>query len=307
MMGPDHPVVYYTKLFLIIIGGGGNIGIWMTSEFRKMSRSVICITLAFANTTYLSLQISLSTTLYFYGEDLIFAVNDTLCRLFDVLLNTSLHLDSFLILYLSVERCAAVFSPHLVKRLFDQTTAAYYIVIITVIFLVFNLSGSILASSLTQLPQGRQYCSVDMSLITIIRRLFIAIIPLIVIIPTNIVIIVKVISQHRDMRQCIAVTQQQLTKKKSIKVTILTLSITFSYIVLNIPGNVFFLCCRENSKLISPLILLPMLNASVNFYAYTLASAEFRKKVKLLLSKANHYVSNLLTCCCPQNSVLPMQ
>ncbi len=142
----------------------------------------------------------------------------------------------------------------------------------------------------------------DSTRLQIIQHLA-GVIPLCIIIPCNIIITVKVILQIRSMRGVVAPNQQQQLKKKSIKVTILTLSITLSFTILIIPNNVFLLCCDMGShfELVSVLTLLPFINASINCYMNALASKDFRRKLKSVFV----WIWTCLTSCCTQNVVAP--
>ncbi len=141
------------------------------------------------------------------------------------------------------------------------------------------------------------------------RQFLIDVIPLHIIIPCNVVIVIKVISGYMDIRHSIQLTQQQVAKKKFIKANILTLSITLSFIVLIVPNNIYVLCCRNpnDPRTIFVLSLLPMLNASINGYMFALASKEFRKRVK---SELVWIITGVFTCPttgCMHNAVGPIQ
>ncbi len=132
-------------------------------------------------------------------------------------------------------------------------------------------------------PNGTQYCKFNTdNLLFKIRQFLIGLIPLCAIIPCNILIIIKVILQIRSMQGVIEPTQQQILKKKSIKVTILTLSINLNFIILIIPHNVYVLCCDvlPRTQVYFVLMLLPFLNASTDCIMYALSSREFRRKLK---------------------------
>ncbi len=298
---PALVAMYYIKLFLFMAGSLGNLlslCVWMTKDFRAMPRSIICFTLAVANTIYLTLMFTNATMQHFFKEYLL-SSSDITCRMKTTILGLTQHTDSWNIVFLSVERLAAIFIPLHMKIIFDRRKAVMYVALTTVIFLAFNIYVDMNDVSVLTLPNGNTRCKTMISVRFHIKRFLIDLIPLLIIIPCNIVIVVKVISQYRKMKHCIALTQQQITKKKSIKVSILTLSITLSFIILFVPNIVFFLCCRNlhtEPLTRSVFALLPMINASCNCYMYALASKDYRLRAKTV-SKSM----------CPQNTVHTIQ
>ena len=310
-MGAAYDVVYYIKLFLFIAGSCGNlftIGIWKTKVFRARPRSIICSILAVANTLFLLLTFTQSTRWHFSYTPILSSSNFS-CQLKSVLYGLTQHVDSWLISFLSVERFFAVFNPNLAKKMFNRTKAAICVAFITVIFSIFNVGVALSSVSVSNIYQSYNKCNIERTLGFKIRQFLIDVIPLLIITPCNVVIVIKVISGYWDIRHSIQLTQQQLAKKKFIKASILTLSITLSFIVLIVPNNVYLLCCRNpnDPRTIFVLSLLPMVNASINGYMFALASKQFRKKVK---SELVRIVTGVFTCPttgCMHNDVGPMQ
>ncbi len=259
------------------------------------------------NTIYLAFQFAQSTTMHFYGVHFL-AQSDFSCKIKAIFLMTSDHLDSYLILFLCLERFVAVFRPHALKAIFNRTKCAVYISVTVTSSLFLHALLVILDVSSVKPPNGKSVCKIHETPRMLIRQLILGYLPLIIMIPCNIVIVVKVIFQYKIMKHCIAVTQQEIQKKKSIKVSIFTLSITLSYISLILPNRLFFICCRQtylDSRTFTVIILMPMLNSAINFYMFTLSSKEYRQKVKLTMGKVATYVYNFLISPCPNNSVEP--
>ena len=303
--------VYYAKLFLFIAGSIGNlfsICIWTSKEFRQTSRSVICSTMAVANTVYITLNFVNSTTWHFSRENIL-SSSDFSCRMKTIMFALVQHLDSWCIVYLSVERFTAVISQSLMKIVFDRMKALIYVALITATFLAFDVYVAMYDISSWKLPNGYIRCKIMLTLRLQMRQFLIDLIPLLIIIPCNIVIVIKVISQYRKIRHSIAVTQQQTESKKFIKVSILILSITLSFIVLFVPTSVLVLCCsiHTSSQTIFILTLLPMVNASADCYIFVLASKDFRVCAKSALVKIITCVLTVFTSLCAQNAVGPMQ
>ncbi len=296
--------VYYLKVLVFIFGCFGNlcsIGIWLTKQFRQTARSTICIVLAFANTAFLILMMGESTTLYFNGFTLFdnLYTSNISCRIKSALFAVSRQMDSWLILLLSVERLFAVVTPYIVKIVFDRCKTAIYVLVITLLILVFNIVILMYSSSLDMLSTDKQTCIVAKIDPTILfPQMLMAQIPLLFIIPLNLVISIRTIIQHRHIRHTIAVTQQQMHKKKSLKVTVSTLSIALTHIILVLPITIFVICCRENnSQYIDAMTVMPMANAGINFYCYTISSREYRRRLMIALGKLRNHVFTCLGDC----------
>ncbi len=240
--------IYYAKLFLFTTGTLRNvltICIWLTDYFLKMPRSPVSITLAVVDTLYLILAFWGSTMWHFSQEKLL-ASSDLSCKIIFTAMGAMQHLDSWMIVFLSVERFLAVTSPFLVKSIMSKLKALIYVTLATLIFLAFNVYISVHDVSLWRLANGNTQCKIVPSTAIIIRQFLIGLIPLVIIIPCNLVIVIKVISQYRKMRHSIPLTQHQMAKKKSIRVSIMTLSITISFIILIVPQTVLRLWCRNH-------------------------------------------------------------
>ncbi len=165
-----------------------------------MQCSVVCISLALANTLHLIITFSHSTTVYFHDEYFL-GESDISCKIKSTLLGYSQHMDSFSIVFLSVERFVSVFKPHLVKIIFDHKVAAIYVLMIIIIFLAFNIYVSMCDVSTMELPNGASRCNFNQTPRIFIRQLLFGIIPLVIITPCNIVVVVKGISRGPEALQ----------------------------------------------------------------------------------------------------------
>ena len=117
---------------------------------------------------------------------------------------------------------------------------------------------------------------------TVLVTLLFSIIPLSIIIPTNIAIIVKLVI-HSTIRRNLGVNTNV---DEVTKVTCMLLSVTVTFVILLVPFSVFLAISEEsNTGLHVILTNLPYLNISINFYLYFLSGNMFRVEVKALLSK----------------------
>ena len=117
-----------------------------------------------------------------------------------------------------------------------------------------------------------------------ISFLLMAVIPLCVVIPTNITIILKVVLQRKQRLQLGAGS----SRDETTKVTLMTLSVTISYIILLLPMSIYIFISnadQSNYHIIIALANLPYLNMSINFYLYFLSGKRFREETIKLLRK----------------------
>ena len=300
-------VVYYLKVLILIVGVFGNscsVAIWLSKEFRKSARSTICVVLAFANTAFLLLVVGQATGLQFDGFEF-FSGSDVSCRVKSVLLGISRQMDSWLILLLTGERFFAVITPYALTSIFDRSKTALYVLIITLAILLFNVAIITHDVSLVNFSIETLTCEYARALI--LKQLIMAQTPLLFIIPLNTVIVIKVIAQYRRMRHTIAVTQQDIQKRKSLRITASTLSITLSHVILVLPITVVLISCgKKCSKYVDAMAVMPMANAAINFYCYTISSREYRRKLMISLGKLkNHIFTCLASCLQTHNDVAP--
>ena len=308
----EAQIIYYVKLCFIIIGFFGNFlscYIWTTKYFRRVPHSVVCFTLALTNTLYLTVNFILSTMGHFFEGDIPIA-NQASCQVLACLLGSSQQLDSWLTVLLSIERSIGVFSQRIAKIIFNRLKALIYVVLIVIPLLTYNVYFVTHHVSFVERNDGSKSCKIEdvHSIHYRIKDYLVAIIPLPVIIPCNILIIIKVVFQIRSMQGVIAVTEQQALKKKSIKVTILTLSITLNFLILTLPMNITALCCVNvpDKVYFAVLVtLLPFINSSIDCYMYALSSREFRRKVKSIFVTVANFIWNFWAWLCAQNVVAP--
>ena len=308
----EAQIIYYVKLFFIIIGFFGNFlscYIWTTKYFRRVPHSVVCFTLALTNTLYLTIHFTFSTMDPFSMGDIPISYKLP-CQVFVCLLGFSLQMDSWLTVLLSIERTIGVFSQRLAKNIFNRLKALIYVLLITIILLIYNIYFAAHHVSSMERHDGSRSCRIDIhSIQRQIMEYMIGLIPVSVIIPCNILIITKVIFQIRSMNGVIAVTEQQVLKKKSIKVTILTLSITLNFLTLTLPMNVIALCCiHAHDKVYFAVLvtLLPFINSSIDCYMYALSSREFRRKITSIFVSVTNFIWTFWTLLCAQNVVAPV-
>ena len=205
---------------------------------------------------------------------------------------------------LSLERLTVVFSLNIVKIIFSRIKTAIYVGLIIGTFLAFNIYFVIHDVTTVTTPSGISSCKLDPFTARFkVRQFLNGLIPLCIIIPCEILMIMKVVLLVRSMRGFVAQTQLVMLKKKCLRVTIIALAVTLSFTVLIIPNNIIIICCNfhPNSKIIIFVTLLPFIDACVKCYMLALSSTRFRIKVKSMFTT----IRSSLTSRCTQNAGPP--
>ena len=128
-----------------------------------------------------------------------------------------------------------------------------------------------------------------------ISTLMDGVIPLCVVIPTNLGIIGKLTLDNK-LRHNLGASTSNVDE--ATKITVMLLSITVTYIVLIVPMTVVVLMVDGGGRKLSDYALLiafsnlPYLNMSLNFYLYLLSGQMFRNEVKHFLTRYCKCYSN---------------
>ncbi len=163
-----------------------------------------------------------------------------------------------------------------------------WVLFVIVIFLTYNSYVSItdLRIVFYKFNKDKPYCQLKENIRTKFVTLLVGQIPLIILIPSNLAIVTTVIIQTRKAADL--QPDQQKEMNKSIGVTIMVLSITLSFILLQLPFSIFLTCCDQgpNVRIIRNVMsIFPVINSSINFYLYFLSSNTFRHQVKIEVAR----------------------
>ena len=267
-----------------------------------MSRSAVCLVLASANAGYIFLIFTSAVIQRIHGTSL-FSWSDTWCKFMISAVGFLQHLDSWMIILLGLERMFSVIKPYLAKTFITRRKMTICAIFFVIIFFIFDSYIGIVYVNLVVYPSGRRACRYPANIAITIRQLFFGQIPLIILIPCNTLIILKLIKQRKLWKQ------NDKDVKSSFRVTIMVLAITLAYIILALPLSIFLLCCNDPNpntwKNLNIISFLQMTNASVNFYLYFFSSQIFREEVKKELQKMKNVFSRWLGCQFCQNAVDP--
>ncbi len=154
------------------------------------------------------------------------------------------------------------------------------------IFLFTLLNGYIvLAEVYTKtLPSGLWICAYPDTAVADLSRFLIGQIPLLILIPSNALIIAKITHQRKKWKNLD--NTQKMEQKKSFQLTIMIVALTTSFIILTTPLPIYLIIFHEDetkdaeAKLRNIFSTFAFMNASINFYLYFLSSEMYRKAVK---------------------------
>ncbi len=285
--------IFYIKISITVIGLFGNvlcILIWVEKTFIKMSRSSTCIALAVVNFCYLLNNFTSEMYWYVNGNPLK-EWSEFLCRFPYILNGTFGDLDAWLIVTLTGERLFAVLMPYRAKLYVTRRTMTIFISILALIFLSFNAYLGLFEREFFKV-KGKQICRNRKTVTSTIKVLLRGIVPLTIVIISNIIVIVKVLQQKRKLKM--SKINNETEVKKSIRLTYMILSVTVSFFILMMPPTVYRFCCKNiaNYRNIDRVFkIFPEINVSINFFLYSLSSRDVQKAVGRQLAK--------LCKCCP--------
>ncbi len=285
MTTPDYvKILFYLMLFCFIFGGLGNIFsiiIWMRKHFIKTARSPACITMAAVNMVYVTVMFANLAGSYYTGKNL-HSKSIFLCKFVRATTGFCQHIESWVIVILTAERLCAVVAPFSLKTVFSRHNISIFVLIVTLSFLI--LDTLVFMNSKLGLPPWG--CMIENDSLSLARQLLTGQIPLAFLIPSNTIVIIKMIFKKTKLPN----TAQQTGKTRNTKVTLMILTVTVAFIIFTLPFSVFLMCCRRmggsKSRMIGvTMTIFPVINSSINFYLYFCSSQSFRDEVKKELCK----------------------
>ncbi len=274
----------YVSIVLCIVGSCGNIliiKIMRRKRFKLMPRSQICLTLGIVDLLFL-LQYFLSETAGAMGHNVYLIIWNFSCRLYHFIAPMSIfymHIDAWMIVTLSLERLLGVLKPLHVQTMVTRTRIKGLIIFILFFFILFDFEESVRPDYM-----HLDICSFDARLYTGIFKTkvqisvaLMSIVPIIIILPTNIVIAVyftRYIRARRDMGLGSGHSSEMR------KVTLMITSISAAFVVFVGPLAVHFLAGgKPGTPTHGIFTLLQFLNFVVNVFLYFFSGEIFRQEV----------------------------
>ncbi len=155
-------------------------------------------------------------------------------------------------------------------------------------------------------PSGRQICMNEKSWAQRVKVILIGQLPLLLIIPANVIIVGKVFYQRKKLMTVNAKAKGD--DKRAYNVTKMILSVTLTYIAFTLPFSIYALCCNPDGRgqlsgNLAIMATFPTINASINFYMYFLSAKIFRAEVQRQISQ----IAQFFGCeRCAKNLIVPM-
>ncbi len=177
----------------------------------------------------------------------------------------------------------SVVKPYDAKKYITRKTMTGCATLITFLFTAFNGYIVLVEIYTKTLPSGSLYCGYPDNVIADLSQFLIGQIPLLILIPSNALIIIKISYQRKKWHNLD--NAQKKEQKKSFKLTLMILALTVSFIFLTIPWPIYWMFLnkpgtKDNLKLRNILSTFAFTNAGINFYLYFLSSEGYRKAVK---------------------------
>ena len=288
----DKLIIYF-NLVLSIFGGIGHVlslVILLRPPFNEAPHSVFCSGLALVDLIFMLRQIGISILRILIGKPAIL-INGSLCKIVVSFTFLFSQLDSWILTGLSGERLIAVFWPLRAKLIIKKSRIKIFLVIL-VIFLTSFHGESMIRYGLVEIRKGEgfvQNCQsvyfygLPQKIFMVKDRLLVFLlsaIPFLTISSFNVAILIRLAKRRNERAQLGANTNTSRDNKTNG----MLLAIMLVYIFLNFPVYVYVVVVNAlasdlNDVILRFFILISTISVALNFYLYSLTSAEFREAV----------------------------
>lgn len=230
-----------------------------------------------------------------------------LCRLFGGLLWASLSSSSCAVCCVSIERYLAVVKPlefnlTMKKAMLMILFSWYYSLLFTIpdfYFLERIYVGPICLQGTVAICYYTHYLGIPVSTLNILSILATFVLPLVIVVYTNVTIIVIMLKTARANK---TKTIDQSSAKKRSGVIMIVFLLTVVYVICSVPFTTFYILnavpkqIEVNKHFIYVAYYLMLANSSCNPFIYSFFSAEFRKECVNLISLPCRWVKEKLNC-----------
>ncbi|CAH1784328.1 unnamed protein product, partial [Owenia fusiformis] len=291
MAGPGRLLWTYAGPILLILGIIGNILsiiILLRKSLRRLSWSLYLVTLAISDI------LVLCTTTFDYWMRMwknihVYTFSAAGCKIENFLTYFSVHFSAWILVAVTLERLLFLYWPLRARILFTRKVAAIIIAIIAAaltlvnmhIFWNFQLTCRRRRCACRPLGDGFVWSIIDLCMSTLIPFIIIAI--------CNGFFVKKLLFLRSTTH-----STSEAYKQKARATSIMMLSITMTFIILNLPITIVI--CLNNTTLKEDPVLrlalgkawvftvfLHQLNSIVNVVLYYLSNSRFQKEVKTIL------------------------
>ncbi len=278
------------------------IKIMRRPTFRSMPRSLVYTALASVNLLFL-IYVTM-TSIY----DIVEGKDPTVSNIYMCTINFPVsgfftHMDAWLLAVLTSERVLCVVRPFHIKQIVTRFRTKVLLSTLTLFFLIWNAELAFRTKLLNvtdpKTNVTKQICQVSVDnyglppIIFVIKGIITTVLlrtvlPVVVIIPSNLVIIVKLLRQKQarsNMTNTPAATDSQTQKT-----TWMIVSASISFVIMSTPLSIYLMIIYKEifhgeDQILPILALIYRLSPVVNFYCYFLSGGLFKEEVKKWLSE----------------------
>ena len=301
----DHmTIAAYFAIAIATFGIFGNITIikFMASKpFSGMAHSILCVALAIVDLSYNIVVLTQFAVFLVFGIS-IDLVNRGICKFLSFSSFYIGHLDSWLVTALTLERLIAVTRPLQIATIVTKFQIKLGIFCLLVVYLLFD--GELLfRADLTtvsyeemtfKLCEGAHDFGLPERLWVIkdiMMETLITFVPMAIIIPSNIVILVK-LYQQKKVRERLGA--QNSNQPGTGKTTAMIICMTTAFVLLLAPYSIYYFLFGNhgNDPVATATFIIGSTNPSINFVLYFVSGQQFRQEV---LS----WIKSKCSCFCP--------
>ncbi len=300
--------VAYCILIVTLFGLGGNslcLAVMLKPPFSKMAHSIMCGMLALVDLAFMAFHLIISLGEIITGE-VITWLNSPLCKFGIFFSYLCLHLDANIIVGLSIERVICVFKPLRAAHIITKFKIRLYLVLIFAFFILFNGESAIRYDLRQKTDRGvvtkicvpvyfyglpKEYWVIKDQ----VSGLLGSFIPLIIIATCNVALLIKLAQWHQQQAQLgVSTNQNEMAHTNRMIIMVMV-----AFIVFLSPAFIYVMLFNTDSNVNDPILrilaLVAMLNPSLNFALYFLASGMYRKAVKNIVTCQGGEVSSKST------------
>ncbi len=241
-----YRVRFYVTVFLVIAGLIGNIIILKVMTNSKFlitkPQRILCSSLAVSDITVLFTNLITATIDEIYGGTA-YDRNRLLCKLGYPIIYLVLHVNSWLLVYMTFERVMAVIKPLQVHDIFSAQRVKCVIISSVMISILWNAElgyryDLIRENNSSICVSVNDYNLTNFDFIKyVMSELFVSVLPILIIIPANTALMIKMYIR-RKKRQELGINTN-MRQNESIKFNVMIISVTTTFVVLYLPYTLY--------------------------------------------------------------------
>ncbi len=280
-------VRFYVTLSLFVVGLIGNciiLNVMNDSNFSTKSRRILCSSLAVTDILLLLFYLLMSLLEMMFWKP-IYSIYQVLCKIYLPTFYFVVHINSWILVFLTFERLIAVFRPFNVHDIFSALRVKGAIIILVAISLTWN-GEQVYRYDLIKEGNNSVCMSVNDYNLTdfmyfkdFMSEMLVCVVPILIIVPSNIALMVKMY-KNRKQRQQLGLNTARV-QNNSVKFNVMIISVTSAFVIFGLPTTLYaFITNYDLSGVIDEILLtIGFCNPMVNCYLYCLSGDLFKKQV----------------------------